>query len=264
MCSLVSGLSIVIALSLGACSEDEPNSKIVEKPILRIAVASDFNETLKMIVNRFEYESGVEVIIVSGASGEHYSQIQNSSPYDILLSADVKVPELLESENLAVPGTRFSYAFGKLVLWSAQKRFEGKIGEALFEKGQVKKLSIASPKLASYGRASKEVLESWNVWSQLQDEIIETSNVKQAFEQIENENADLGFIALSQIEKLKMKSDGVQHLGTWWEIPSGFYNPIEQQGVLLKDTPNSRAFIKFMKSEYALDVIQLFGYRVVL
>lgn len=252
----------MIGLSLSACSEEETKPETMSKPTLRIAVASDFSETLKMIVNRFEYESGVEVEIVPGAPGELHAKIKSNRIYDVLLSSDTRIPQLLESENLSVSGSRFSYAFGKLVLWSSQKRFEGKIGEALFEKGMVKKLSIASPELSPYGEASKQVLESWNVWAGLQDEILEVSNVESVHKNIISQNADLGFVALSQIEKLKMKNTGVQSMGTWWEIPSGFYTPIEQQGALLKESPKGREFISFMKSEYARDVIELFGYRV--
>jgi molybdate transport system substrate-binding protein len=241
-----------------ACSEEKVTPKKNEKPVLQIAVASNFSATLKMIISGFEYESGVQVVVVPGATGRHYAQIKNGAPYDILLAADLKTPQKLESENLIVKGSRFSYAFGRLVLWSPQSRFKGVIGEVLFEKGKVKNFAIANPKLAPYGRAAQEVLESWDMWDKQKEYMVQGENVAQVYQFVQSENAQIGFIALSQIEQLKMNQN--QKLGVWWEIPHGFYSPIEQQGVLLKDTPGGRAFMKFMKSDYALDVIRMYGY----
>jgi molybdate transport system substrate-binding protein len=223
------------------------------------AVAANFSEPMQQIVESFQKETGHAVKVSLGSTGKFYSQIQNGAPFDVLVAADDKVPQRLEKEGLAVEGSRFVYAVGKLVLWSAQPGLVDAKG-AVLRKGGYGKIAIGDPKLASYGTAAKEALEESGLWNVIQGKLVTGENITQTYQFAATGNADLAFIALSQITK-----DGKVTEGSWWIVPAHLYNPIRQSAVQLsaaKDKAATQAFLAFLKSEKAKVVIRSFGYEL--
>ena len=221
---------------------------------IRVAVASNFADTLREIAGRFEQQSGHRVTLVSGSTGMHYAQIRNGAPFDAFFAADMKRPRLLEEEGATLADSRFTYAVGKLVLWSPNEDYVDPAGE-LLEQGDFRHLALANPKLAPYGRAAREVLEKRRQWQDLQDRMVRGENIGQTFQFVKSGNAELGFVAWSQIQR-----PGQPLAGSWWEIPQALYSPIEQQAVLLKDNPVARDFMAFVRGTEALKIIGAYGY----
>ena len=223
------------------------------------AVAANFTEPVKQIVESFQKETGHTVKLSFGSSGKFTSQIQNGAPFDVFLAADEKNPKLLEQEGLAVQGSRFVYALGKLVLWSAQPGFVDGKG-AVLRKGGYNKIAYADPKLAPYGLAAKETLEELGLWNVGQGKMVKGESITQTYQFAATGNAELAFIALSQITK-----DGKVREGSWWIVPAHLYNPIKQSAVQLsaaKDKAAAQAFLAFLKSEKAAAIIRSFGYEL--
>ncbi len=223
------------------------------------AVAANFTTPVQRIVELFQKESGHTVKLSFGSSGKFTAQIKEGAPFDVFLSADEKNPKLLEQEGLAVEGSRFIYAFGKLVLWSAQPNLVDAKGEVL-RKGGYNKIAYAEPKLAPYGVAAKETLEELGLWNTVQGKLVTGESITQAYQFAATGNADLAFIALSQITK-----DGKVTEGSWWMVPAHMYNPIKQSAVLLTAAPDkvaARAFFAFLKSEKAVAIIRTYGYEL--
>ncbi len=221
------------------------------------AVAANFTAPVQQIVELFQKETGHTVKLSFGSSGKFYSQIQNGAPFDVFLAADEKNPELLEQEGLAVANTRFVYALGKLVLWSAKPGFVDAQG-AVLRKGGYNKIAYADPKLAPYGLAAKETLEEMGLWNAVQSKLVTGESIAQTYQFAATGNAELAFIALSQITR-----DGKVTDGSWWLVPSHMYNPIRQSAVLLsaaKDSAAAKAFLTFLKSEKSVAIIRGFGY----
>ncbi|HXU93846.1 MAG TPA: molybdate ABC transporter substrate-binding protein [Gallionella sp.] len=226
---------------------------------VRAAVASNFSAPMERIVALFQQESGHTVKVSLGSSGKFYSQIRGGAPFDVFLAADEALPKRLEQEGLAVSGSRFVYALGKLVLWSAQPGFVDAKGAVLY-RGSYNRLAIADPRLAPYGMAAKETLEKLTMWNAMQEKLVKGENITQTYQFIATENAELGFIALSQI----MRGGKVTE-GSWWVVPEELHKPIRQAAVLLsgaKDPAASRAFLAFLRSEKAAEVMRSFGYEV--
>ena len=221
---------------------------------IRVAVASNFADTLREIAGRFEQQSGHRVTLVSGSTGMHYAQIRNGAPFDAFFAADMKRPRLLEEEGATLADSRFTYAVGKLVLWSPNADYVDPAGE-LLEQGDFRHLALANPKLAPYGRAAREVLEQRHQWQDLQGRMVRGENIGQTFQFVKSGNAELGFVAHSQV-----KRPGHPIEGSFWEVPQSLYTPIEQQAVLLKDNDAARAFLSFVKSDESLEIIRGFGY----
>jgi molybdate transport system substrate-binding protein len=221
---------------------------------IRVAVASNFTRAMTNLAQQFEANTGHKVKLVFGSTGKHYAQIRNGAPFDVFFSADMKRPKLLEEEGLAVPGSRFSYALGKLVLWSPNAGYIDSDGEVLSD-GRFYHLAIANPKLAPYGRAAKEVLQSRELWKAMKGKAVRGENIGQAFQFVNSGNAELGFVAYSQI-----KQPAQAIVGSYWEVPQSLYTPIEQQAVLLKDNKATRDFISYVRSKPALEIIQNYGY----
>ena len=221
---------------------------------LRVAVASNFTRAMTSLAQQFEKDTGHKVKLVFGSTGKHYAQIRNGAPFDAFFAADKKRPQLLEDEGLAVPGSRFNYALGKLVLWSPEAGYVDPAGKVLSD-GNYYHLAIANPKLAPYGRAAKEVLQSHGLWNSLKDKAVRGENIGQAFQFVNSGNAELGFVAYSQI-----KQPAQAIVGSYWEVPQSLYTPIEQQAVLLKDNKATRDFISYVRSKPALEIIQNYGY----
>ena len=227
---------------------------------LRVAVASNFYSTIKVIAEQFELKttnsSGQQhkVILIPGSSGKHYAQIINGAPFDIFFSADTERARLLEQSERAESGTRFTYALGKLILWSPMDNYVDLKGEVLKSK-DFRYLAIANPKLAPYGKAAEEVLKSLNIWTVLGGRIVRGENIAQTFQFVSSGNAKLGFVAHSQI-----KSSDLSISGSFWEVPQSIYRPIEQQAVLLRDSSLAREFLSFVKSDESLSIIYESGY----
>jgi molybdate transport system substrate-binding protein len=221
------------------------------------AVAANFTAPVQQIAELFQKETGHTVKLSFGSSGKFYSQIKEGAPFDVFLAADEKNPKLLEQEGLAVADTRFVYALGKLVLWSAKPGFVDDKG-AVLSKGEYNKISYADPKLAPYGLAAQETLQKMGLWDKVQSKLVTGESIAQTYQFAATGNADLAFIALSQITK-----DGKVTEGSWWIVPADMYNPIKQAAIRLtaaKDKAAAQAFLKFLKSEKALAVIRSFGY----
>ncbi len=221
------------------------------------AVAANFTAPAQQIAVLFEKETGHTVTLSFASSGKFYSQIKAGAPFDVLLAADEKNPELLEQEGLAVAGTRFVYALGKLVLWSARPGMVDSEG-AVLGRGGYNKLAYAEPKLAPYGLAAEETLKKMNLWDAVRSKLVTGESITQTYQFAASGNAELAFIALSQISK-----DGKVTEGSYWLVPSDMYTPIKQGAVLLsaaKDKVAARAFLNFLKSAKAAAIIRGFGY----
>jgi molybdate transport system substrate-binding protein len=221
---------------------------------IRVAVASNFANAIKEIAWHFERQTAHEVTLVFGSTGKHYAQIKHGAPFDAFFAADAKRPRLLEEEGLGVPGSRFTYAVGKLILWSPKAHYVDPRGKVL-EQGEYRHLALANPRLAPYGRAAQEVLQKNGQWLVLRDRMVRGENIGQTFQFVKSGNAELGFVAWSQI-----KRPGQPTEGSWWEIPQALYSPIDQQAVLLQDNAAARAFLTFVRGQEALDIIGAYGY----
>ncbi len=224
---------------------------------IRVAVASNFTAAIKEIAARFERQTAHRVTLVFGSTGKHYAQIVNGAPFDAFFAADVKRPRLLEQEGLGIRGSRFTYAVGKLILWSPKTPYVDNQGKVLDE-GAFRYLALANPKLAPYGRAAREVLKKRGQWLLLQDRMVRGENIGQTFQFVKSGNAELGFVARSQITRPGQPTEG-----SWWEIPRALYAPIEQQAILLQDSVAARAFLAFIRGQEALGVIEAYGYGTI-
>jgi len=221
------------------------------------AVAANFSAPVQQIVEQFQKDTGHAVKLSFGSSGKFYSQIQNGAPFDVFLAADEKNPKLLEEEGLAVKDTRFVYALGKLVLWSAQPGYVDDKG-AVLAKGSYNKIAYADPKLAPYGLAAQETLQKMKLWDKVQGKMVTGESIAQTYQFAASGNAEMAFIALSQITR-----DGKQSEGSFWLVPGDMYNPIKQAAIQLtaaKDKEAAQAFLKYLKSEKAVAIIRSFGY----
>ncbi len=223
---------------------------------IRVAVASNFTYVVKNIAKHFTARTGHTVALIFGSTGKHYAQIKNGAPFDVFLAADVRRPDLLEQEGVALPGSRFTYAVGKVVLWSPKGEYVDSAGEVL-ERGRFRHLAIANPKLAPYGKAAQEILHARKIWDTLQGSIVRGEDIGQTLQFVKSGNAELGFVSYSQI-----KRPGYPLEGSFWEIPQSLYTPIEQQAVLLKENSIARAFLAFLKSEKSRNLIREYGYSV--
>ncbi len=224
---------------------------------VQVAVAANFAAPMQVIAAAFEQDTGHKAQLAFGSSGKFYAQIKNGAPFQVLLSADDKIPTQLEREGLAVPGTHFTYAIGQLALWSAQKNVVDGKGEIL-QAGHFTHLAIANPKLAPYGAAAIEVLKNLGLLSALQTKFVQGENIAQTHQFIASGNAELGFVALSQVMK-----DGKLRGGSAWVVPGNLHAPIRQDAVILtsgKGNPAAAALMNFLKSAKAKGIIRAYGY----
>ena len=221
-----------------------------------VAVASNFTGTIKAVAEAFEQETGHEVVLSFGSTGKHYAQIRHGAPFHAFFAADVKHPRLLEADGEAVAGTRFTYAIGRLVLWSPEPARVDENGDVLAD-GDFEHLAIANPRLAPYGAAARQVLEARGLWQRLQPRLVRGENIGQAYQYVQSGAAELGFVAYSQI-----RDPTAPMPGSAWVVPEALYTPIAQQAVLLEDTPAARAFLEFVRGERARRIIEAHGYAV--
>lgn len=223
---------------------------------IRVAAASNFARAMTSLASDFEKNSGHKVKLVFGSTGKHYAQIHNGAPFDVFFAADIKRPRLLEGEGIAIPGSRFTYAKGKLILWSPMPNYVDSEGDVL-RHGSFEHLAIANPNLAPYGRAAREVLQSRGLWDQMKHKSVRGENIGQAFQFVSSGNAELGFVAFSQVKNIDEPIEG-----SYWEVPQSLYTAIEQQAVLLTDNEAGRSFISYIKSKPALKIISNHGYEI--
>lgn len=223
---------------------------------VRVAVASNFAETIRAIAERYEEQTGHSVLISTGSTGKHYAQIRHGAPFDVFLAADSRRPVLLENEGIAQPGSRYTYAIGKLVLWSPKAGMVDKHGQVL-DQGGFRYLAIANPKLAPYGRAAQQLLESRGLWADMQGRLVRGENIGQTYQYVASGNAELGLVAYAQISQPDLVVTG-----SFWLIPQDLYYPIEQQAVLLKDKDIARDFLNFVRSGEGQTIIRSYGYGV--
>jgi len=242
--------SLVVALMMATFLLGSVNARAGST---NVAVAANFTDAAKEIAAKFKAKTGHDAILSFGASGQFYTQIKESAPFQIFLSADDERPKKLVEEGLAEPHSRFTYAIGKLVLWSKDPNVVK--GEETLRANAFSKLSIANPTAAPYGAAAVETLKSLSLYEALQPKIVTGNTISQAFQFAETGNADIGFVALSQL------TGNVG--GSRWMVPQDLYSEIRQDAVLLKSGESNEAataFMAFLKGPEARAVIEKFGY----
>jgi molybdate transport system substrate-binding protein len=226
---------------------------------VQVAVAANFTAPIQALAKDFEKDTGHKLVAAYGATGQFYTQIKNGAPFEVFLSADDTTPAKLESEGDAVPGSRFTYATGTLVLWSAQDGYVDAKGEVL-KTGQYKHLSIANPKTAPYGLAATQVLEKLGLTATVKPKLVEGQNITQALQFVSTGNAELGFVALSQVYK-----DGKITSGSAWIVPAQMHEPIKQDALILKkgeSNPAAKELVDYLKGPKAAQVIKSYGYQL--
>lgn len=225
---------------------------------VQVAVAANFTGPMQQIAPMFEKDTGHKAVLAFGATGKFYAQIANGAPFEVLLAADDETPARLEKEGLGIAGTRYTYAVGKLVLWSADPNLVDGKGEVL-KKGNFTHLALANPKTAPYGTAAIETMTALGVLPNLQSRFVQGENIAQTQQFIITGNAQLGFVALSQVIK-----DG-KIIGSAWVVPGNLHQPILQDAVILargKDKPAATALLAYLKTDKAKAVIRSFGYEL--
>lgn len=233
------------------------------KPV-HVAVAANFSKTMQSLVTEFEKTSDYQIALSFGSSGKFYAQIKHGAPYELFFSADQAKPDALQKDGLVVAASRFTYAIGRLAVWSPRPDFANKIDTKLKE-GAFNKLAIANPKVAPYGLAALQVLKHLGLIDMTQSKWVRGENVAQTYQFVSSGNADLGFIALSQLvgKKLLGKNDITED--AYWLVPETMHNAIKQDVVLLKSGAKSqgaKAFLDFMHTNKAQDIIARYGYLV--
>ena len=220
-----------------------------------VAVAANFTEAAREIAAAFKQKTGHEAVLSFGASGQFYTQITQGAPFQVFLSADESRPEKLIEDGLAVPDSRFTYAIGKLVLWS--KTPDLVKGEETLKIASIAKLAIINPVAAPYGAAAVETMKSLKIYDTLKPKIVEGATVTQALQFVETGNAEIGFVSLSQLTG--------RETGSRWLVPQELYSPIRQDAVLLKSGASNEAatgFIAFLRSPEARAIMEKFGYAL--
>ncbi len=240
------GLAAALLISMGSLQAAE----------VVVAVAANFTDATRDIVPLFEKATGHTAKVSFGSTGKLYSQIENGAPFELFLAADSKRPAKAEEQGLAVAGTRFTYAKGKLVLWSA-KADAFTDGEGYLKMLGFPRAAIANPKTAPYGLAAQQVLEHLGVWEQARGKLVQGDSIAQTFQFVVTGNAEAGMVAYSQVKAWKGDA------GSLWVIPESYYAPIAQQAVLLKrgeSNPAATAFLKFLQGPEAHAIIEGYGY----
>ena len=243
-------LTLTAALALSAAAQAE---------VVQIAVAANFTAPARALAEIFARTTGHEAKLSFGATGAFYTQIKNGAPFDILLAADDERPIRLEKEGDTVPGSRFTYTIGQLVLWSAKPGLVDGEG-AVLKGGNFNKIAIANPKLAPYGAAAVETMDKLGLAAALTPKLVTGESIGQTYNFIATGNAELGFVALAQVlDGGKMKS------GSMWVVPAKYHAPIIQDAVILKRAaanPAAKAWMALMRSPNTQDFIRSYGYEV--
>ena len=224
---------------------------------VQVAVAANFTAPMQKIAAEFEKDTGHKAQLAFGATGKLYAQIKNGAPFEILLAADDTTPEKLEKEGAGVAGSRVTYAIGRLALWSPKADYIDNAGDVL-KNGAFTHLSIANPKLAPYGQAAIEVLTALKILDAVQPKFVMGENISQTYQFVATGNAELGFVALSQVMK-----EGKIGQGSAWLVPQNLYQPIRQDAVLLSNgqsKPAAAALMTYLANAKSQAIIKSFGY----
>lgn len=226
---------------------------------VQVAVAANFSGPMQRVAAEFERDTGHKALVSIGSTGKFYAQIKNGAPFEVLLSADESTPKRLEAEGAAVAGSRFAYAIGQLVLWSARPGFVDAEGEVL-RKGDFRHLALANPKTAPYGVAAMQTMEGLKLLEPLAPRFVQGENIAQTQQFVATGNAELGFVARSQVWR-----DGRIAEGSGWIVPAALHAPIRQDAVLLipgRDRPAALALMRYLRGDSARAVIRGFGYAL--
>ena len=251
MGGMVAFIAIMLVFPVGSDAADE----------LTIAAAADLNFAFKELVTEYEKTSGNHVKLTLGSSGNFFSQIQNGAPFDLYFSADIGYPKKLEEAGLTVPGSLYPYAIGRIVLWSGNgSHLDLSKGLEILREPTIKKIAIANPKHAPYGRAAVAAMEYFKVYDQVKDKLILGENISQAAQFIESGACDAGIIAMSLALAPAMKA-----AGQYWEIPAIAHSPLEQGAVILKQSKNpeaARQFLEFIKAPQGQEIMKRYGFTL--
>jgi molybdate transport system substrate-binding protein len=229
----------------------------VQAAEVHVAVAANFAGTFQKLTNAFQVDTGHTVVSSVGATGKFYQQLKAGAPFDVLLAADDETPKKLEDEGLAVKGQHFTYAKGKLVLWSAKPAWVDAQGEVL-RQGNFERLALADPKLSPYGAAALEAMGKLGLLDKLRPKFVQGESIGQAHQFVATGNAELGFVALSQAAPPDRAATG-----SWWVLPSTLYTPLLQDAALLKKAEGNvaaRALLAYLKGDKARAIIKAYGY----
>jgi len=224
---------------------------------VQVAVAANFAGPFQKIAADFAADTGHTAVAITGSTGKFYTQIKSGAPFEVLLAADDETPKKLEDEGLAVKGQHFTYAKGTLVLWSAKPGFVDNQGQVL-SKGSFNHLALANPKLAPYGAAAEQTLKALGLYDSLLPKFVQGDNIAQTQQFIATGNAELGFVALSQVAPPDKPA-----VGSWWVVPAKLYTPILQDATVLKKgegNPAAAALMKYLRGDKAQAVIRAYGY----
>jgi molybdate transport system substrate-binding protein len=222
-----------------------------------VAVAANFAAPMQRIAAAFEQDTGHKANLAVGSTGRFYAQIKHGAPFELLLSADDETPARLQREGLAVAGTGFTYAVGRLVLWSRQPGRVDPQGDVL-KAGRFDRLAVADPRLAPYGAAALEVLNGMGLMPALAPKLVQGENIAQTYQFVASGNAEMGFVALSQVVV-----DGQLTHGSAWTVPAQRHAPLRQDAVLLsagKDSAAAAALLAYLRTARARAIIRSFGY----
>lgn len=226
---------------------------------VQVAVAANFAGPMEALAAQFQKDTGHKAVVASGATGKFYAQIRNGAPFEVLLSADDETPARLEAEGQVVAKSRFTYAVGRLVLWSARANYVD-AGGAVLKTGDFKHLAIANPKTAPYGAAATAVIDKLGLSARLQPRLVQGENIAQAFQFASTGNAELGFVAQAQVWR-----DGKFTAGSGWIVPATMHAPIRQDAALLTKgakNPAAQALLDYLRTDKAKALIRTYGYEV--
>ncbi|MGQ0564123.1 MAG: molybdate ABC transporter substrate-binding protein [Gemmobacter sp.] len=223
-----------------------------------VAVAANYARAVQALAAEFTRDTGHSLQVTTGSTGKLYAQIAEGAPFDVLLSADARTPARIEDEGLGVPGSRFTYAIGRLSLYSADPDLIGTDPRAALEDPRTLFIAIANPDLAPYGLAAEQAMQAMGVWDNLQPKVVMGQNIGQTFALVDTGAAQVGFVATSALQ-----GPGVEPKGSRHDIPQAMYAPIEQDAVLLipgRDNPAARAFLDYLQGDRAKAIATGFGY----
>ena len=249
----ISVLTLCVMMPLGAGAQTATQAAVVT-----VAVASNFTAPMKLIATEFEQDTGYRVALSFGGTGSFYAQIKNGAPFDVFLAADTKTPARLVQEDMALSDSHFTYAVGRLVLWSATAGLIDDAGKVL-RNPTIDRIAIADPKLAPYGAAAQEVIERLGLTHELQPKLVQGKNISQAYQFVASGNAQIGFVALSQVF-----ANGELKEGSAWVVPNHDHAPIAQDAVLLRAGQGNQAadaLLAYLKTDKARKVMKSFGYQ---
>jgi molybdate transport system substrate-binding protein len=234
---------------------------VVHGQEIKIAAASDLTAALTDIANAYKKATGKGTKLSFGSSGNFFAQIQNGAPFDLYFSADIAYPQKLEADDLVEPGSTYEYAEGRLVLWAPNDvDFDVQKGLQVLTSPSVRKISIANPAHAPYGRAAVAALHHVKVYEAVREKLVLGENISQAAQFVQSRNADVGLIALSTAVSLQVKNSG-----KYWLVPADYHSPLRQAAVILKSSvqkEDAKRFLDFVRSEQGRAIMERYGFKV--